>query len=88
MTMSASNSGKRAVPLIVVLGELCTPLTVATLPLPPFTPQSKEVQMDDAGGDDLGNNNIAVATTPIQIVKTLKIYEPDLDYGNQDKLKG
>ena len=44
--------------------------------------------MDDAGDDDPGNNDIAVATTPIQTVKILKIHEPDLYYGNWDKLKG
>ena len=44
--------------------------------------------MDNAGGDDPGNNDVAVATTSIQMVKTLKIHEPNFYYGNQDKLKG
>ena len=52
------------------------------------TPQSKEVQIDNTGGDNSSNNNITVTTTPIQTVKTLKIYKLDLYYGNQNKLKG
>ena len=86
--MSASGSRKKAVPLTAAPGELCTPLTVATLP-PLFpTPQPKKVQMNNAGGNNPGDNNIAVATIPIQTVKTLKIHKPDLYYSDRDKLKG
>ena len=46
-------------------GELHTLFTAATLPLLPPTSQSKEIQIDNAGGDDLGDNDVAVATTPI-----------------------
>ena len=63
--MLASGSRKRAVLPIAAPGELRTLLMAAILPPLPLTPQSKEVQMDDAGGDDPGNNNVAVATTPI-----------------------
>ena len=85
--MSASDSGKRAVFSTAITNELRTPLMAGTLqPLPP-TPQVKEVQIDNAGGDDPGNNNIAVATTLIQMVKILKIHKPDFYYNNWDKLK-
>ena len=63
-------------------GKLRILLTVATLPLFSLTLQSKEVQIDDAGGNGPGDNNIAVATTLIQTVKTLKIYELDFYYGD------
>ena len=86
--MSASSSGKRAVPPTAAPDELRTPLTAATLPLLSPTPQSKKVQMDNVGGDNPGNNNVAVATTSIQTVKTLKIHELDFYYSNWDKLKG
>ena len=43
--------------------------------------------MNNAGDDNPGNNNIAVAITPIQTVKTLKIYELDFYYSDRDKLK-
>ena len=63
--MSASGSGKKAVPPTAALGELHTPLTAATLPPLIPIPQSKKVQIDAAGGDNPGDNNVAVATTPI-----------------------
>ena len=85
--MSASGSGKKAVPPTATPGELRTPLTVATLSSPPFTPQSKEIQIDDAGSDNPRDNDVAVTTTPIQTVKTLKIHEPDFYYSDRDKLK-
>ena len=87
MTMSASGSVKKVLPPTAALGELRTPLMAATLPLFPPIPQSNEVWMDDAGSDNLGDNNVAVATTSIQTVKTLKIHKPDFYYGDQDKLK-
>ena len=65
MTMLASSSEKKAVPPTAALGELRTPFTAAILPLLPPIPQSKEVWMDDAGGDNPSDNNVAVATTPI-----------------------
>ena len=86
--MLASGSEKKAVPPTAASGELRTPFTAATLPPLPPTPQSKEIWMDDAGGDDLGNNNVAVATIPIQTVKILKIHKLNLYYGDRDKLKG
>ena len=52
------------------------------------TPQTKEIQMNNAEDDNSGNNNVAVITISIQTVKILKIYKPDFYYGNQDKLKG
>ena len=82
MTMSASGSRKKAVPPTAAPGELYTPLTAATLPPFPPTPQSKEIQMDIARGDNPGNNNIAFATISIQTVKTLKIHESDLYYSD------
>ena len=86
--MSASGSRKKVMLLTVVPDELHTPLTAAILSSFFFTPQSKEVQMDNAGGDNPGNNDVAVTTTPIQMIKTLKIYKPNLYYSDWDKLKG
>ena len=86
--MSASSSEKRTVPPTVASSELRTSLMAATFPSLPFTPQSQEVQMDNAGNDDPGDNNVPVAITPIQMLKTLKIHEPGFYYSNQDKLKG
>ena len=86
--MLASGSGKRAVLPTAAPDELRTSLMAATLPPLLPTPQSKEVWMDDAWGDNPGDNDVAVATTPIQTVKTLKIHKPDFYYGDQDKLKG
>ena len=63
--MSASSSGKRIVPLIAAPGELRTPLMAATLPLLLPIPQFNEVQINNAGGDNLNDNNIAIAITPI-----------------------
>lgn len=98
-----SASGKRAVPPTAAPGELRTLLPATPLPplspAQPATPRQApirqatapmgEVQMQDAGGDDNpSNNDIAVATTPIHTVKTLKIHEPDLYWGDRDKLKG
>ena len=59
----------------------------AILPLLLPTPQSKEVQMDNAGSDNPGDNDVAVVTIPIQTVKTLKIHESNPYYGDQAKLK-
>ena len=86
--MSASGSGKKAVPSTTAPSELRTPLTAATLPPLPPTPQFKEVQIDNARGDNPENNDIAVVTIPIQTVKTLKIHELDFYYSDRDKLKG
>ena len=80
--MLASNRGKKVVPPIVAPNELYTSLTVGTLPPFPLTPQTKEVQMNNAGDDNLGNSNVAVTTIPIQIVKILKFYKLNLYYGN------
>ena len=68
--------------------ELRTLLTADTLLLLSFTSQTKKVQMQKAKDSNFVINDIVVATTPIQTVKTLKIYEPDFYYGNQNKLQG
>ena len=80
--MSVSGSGKKIVPLIATSDKLHIPLMAATLSLPPSTPQSKEVQIDNAEDDNFGNNNIAVVTTSMQMVKTLKIYKSNFFYSN------
>ena len=85
--MLASGSKKKAVPPTAAPSKLRTPLTAGTLPPLLPTPQSKEVWMDNARGNNLGNNNIAVTTTLIQMIKILKIYEFDFYYGDQNKLK-
>ena len=50
---------------MVALDDLRTPQTAGTLLLLLPTPQSKEIWIDNAGGDNPSNNNVAVATTPI-----------------------
>ena len=63
--MSASNSGKKVVSPMVASDELHTPLTAAILPLLFPIPQSKKVQMDNAGGNNSDNSNVTVTITPI-----------------------
>ena len=62
--------------------ELRTPLIASILSLIFPTPQTKEIQIDDAEDKNPGDNNIAVAITLIQIVKILKIHKFNLYYSN------
>ena len=88
--MSASVSKKKSVPSMARPGELHTLLiTDILLPLP-STPQpvfTKKVQMSNGEDSNPNNDNVAVVTTFIQTIKTLKIHKLNFYYSNQDKLK-
>ena len=68
-------------------GELRTLLTVGILLLLSPTSQIKEVQIQKTGNNNSDTDNVVVATTSIQTIKTLKIYKLDFYYGDQDKLR-
>ena len=80
--MSASNSRKRTMLPMAAPSELCILLTAGTLLPLFFTPQTKEVQINNAKDNILGNNNIADTITLIKTVKILKIHKLNLYYGN------
>ena len=81
-TISASSSKKKAVSPTAALGELCILLTTGTLLLLLSTFQTKKIQMQEAGNSYSDIDDIAVTTTFIQMVETLKIYKLDFYYSN------
>lgn len=86
-----STNRKKVIPPIAASSELRTPLLTAFLPLlppaQPVTPKQapirqaiasmKKIQMQNIKRNNDPSNDIAIATTPIQIIKTLKIHKPD-----------